>query len=427
MSKLKRKIAILACLSSLVPTYSIAGVVHDQLRMFKDAGEDVVFITTDDFHEQEKVPEGIEIRYYPRYKGKLDEIDKAEFEQYVFEVSSILKIHLEDCTTCIEHDLLFIDSFLPINWAMRAVGDMLPKLKWLHWIHSAPSRRKNLEYPWSGNFMSMPNSNIIYLNHTDIPRIAAMFDCPENEIQIVHNMVDPSSLFKFHPVTKELINKHNLYDADFICVYPTRMVGAKQPDKAVKLLAHLRNLGYKVKFVICNSWSNADQEKDYISLLKQGPLQDDELIITSQFDSQWCKDNKHDIELGVPKDVVIDLMRISDIFILPSVSEACSMIMLEAGLCKNLMVLNEDLWSLHEFGGQKIEGQTSERALYMQFGSLTRKITNYLPSEEDWFHQHALLLERTLKQNQAINFFRNIRKRHNPKWVYLNQIKPLLR
>lgn len=51
-------VAVLAALSSLEPSYSIAGVVVAQLRLLTQKGHLVVFITTDDFADQSALPEG---------------------------------------------------------------------------------------------------------------------------------------------------------------------------------------------------------------------------------------------------------------------------------------------------------------------------------------------------------------------------------
>lgn len=426
----KRKIAILGCLSSFISSYSIASIVEDQLKMLSKFGEDLIFITTDDFKDQHLVPVGVEIRYYPRYKGTLDpnQIDIIEFEKYVFEVSSILRNHLLDCSHVIQHDLLFIHSYIPVNWAIRHCASLLPKLKWFHWQHSAPSNRPaDCTYPLTGCYMGMDNSTFIYLNRTDIPRVAERYDIPENKIAVVHNFIDFEKQFNFHPLTSELVEAYDLFNADTICIYPTRITPGKQIHKAVKLLEQMKKQGQSVRLLVCNSWSNGVAEKQQMEeLLANSSLTNQELIFTSTFDSKWAKDNSFDIQLGIPRQTIFDLLRISDLFILPSSSECCSMIMLEAAASKNLMVLNSDLFSLYEFGGQKMEQEKSARALYLEFGSVTRPIANYNPSEEVWYSQKAQTIIQYQKENQAIGFFKFVRKRHNPKWVYLNEIKPLL-
>lgn len=425
----KRKVAILACLSTLNPVYSIAGVVHDQLHLLSKH-EDVVFITTDDFESQSEVPNGVEVRYYPRYQGSTDpdEIDFLKFEQYIFETSSILRNHLQDCSHVIQHDLLFITSFLPMNWAIRHCGKLLPKLKWLHWQHSSPSPKPTIcEYPFTGCYMDMPNSKFIYLNRTDIPGVAERYSIPENKVFVVHNAIDFNRLFKLHPITQELVSSFDLLSTDYLCIYPSRLVDAKQPHKIIKLMEAIKSKKKKVKLVFCNSWSNGQREQEYMKkLIAESTLSDQELIFTSEFKSNWCKENKFNIQLGVPREVSLDLMKLSDLFILPSVAECCSMMMLEAAATKNLLILNDDLQSLHEFGGQKINGDLSERTLYMQFGSITRGLINYLPSEEAWLSARADQIIEVQKNNQAIGMFKFVRKRHNPEWIYTNEILPLL-
>ena len=429
MTPNNRKVAILACLSSLNPNYSIAGIVHDQLDLLAKH-ENLVFITSDDFKDQHLVPKGVEIRYYTRSNESMDpeKLDIGKFEQYINATGIKLKELLKDCTHVIQHDLLFIHEYAFMNWSIRKCAELLPNLKWLHWQHSAPSRRPlDCAYPFTGCYMGMNNSTFVYLNRTDIPEVAQRYSIPENQIALVHNFLDFDKMFRLHPLTKEIIQSQNLYKADTLCIYPTRLTEAKQIDKAIQLIEQLKVKGQEVRMIVCNSWSNGEQEIDYLKKLEsESFLSKEELLFTSTFDSEWCKESEVDIKLGLPRAVVQDLLRLSDLFILPSISECCSMVMLEAAANKNLMILNQDLWSLHEFGGQIMNNSTSKNALYMEFGSCTRPIANYSPSEEEWYANKAQEILDYQNSNQAINFFKTVRKRHNPEWVYFNQIEPLL-
>lgn len=424
----KDKIAVLACLSSLVHSYSVAGIVEEHINLLSKY-HDIVFITTDDFTDQHLIPANVEIRYYPRYKGNLDEdkLNIIEFEKYVFEASSILRNNLLDCTHVFQHDLLFIHSYVPVNWAIRQCATLLPKLKWFHWQHSAPSKKPmDCKYPFTGCYEKLDNSTFIYLNKTDIPGVAERYNIPEGSIRIVHNFVDFKKSFNLHPLTCEFIDSFELFKADTICIYPTRVTPGKQIQKVIKLLEALKASGQEVKLIICNSWSNGDKEASLIEeYISNSTLTKNELIFTSEFDSQWAKDNSFNMKLGIPKQVVFDLQRIADLFILPSTSECCSLVMLEAVASKNLVILNSDLMSLYEFGGQKMNGDLGTRALYLEFGSITRPIGNYLPSEAEWYLDKAKSIINYQKANQSIEFFKYVRKRHNPEWVYFNQIFPL--
>ncbi len=421
----------MAALANLEPSYSVAAVADGQIKLLKELGHEVVFVTTDDFREADKLPSDVEVRQYPRPAFPFSAEGYADFNTYVAITSKLLRQLLADCSTCITHDLLFLTDFLPINWAIRKAGAKLPSLHWLHWIHSGPSSRpQNLEYPLAGCYSGMERSELVYVNRTDVPALADMFNVPETNIRVVHNFLDPTSIYEFHPLSTELLRHIDYQSADVVAVYPTRTTPAKQVDKAVKLMGAVKANGLSPRIVVCNSYSNADGEKKQVEelseLAKLLGLSESECVFTSAFESSWAKECGHDIQLGVPRRVVGELMQMSDVFVLPSVSEGCSLIMLEAAMAKNLVVLNDDLKSLTEFGGQKLNGPASARCLYFSFGSVSRPISQYHPSEEQWYLDHARSLISHLESDQSLEFFRHVRKRHSPRWVYLNQLGPLL-
>src|SRR3990167_8339059 len=121
----------------------------------------------------------------------------------------------------------------------------------------------------------------------------------------------------------------------------------------------------KVKLVVCNAHANDKREKQLIaetlSFATQKGLNASEIIFTSL-------ENPPENELGVPREVVSQLFQLSNIFIFPSISENCSLVLLEAMLSKNLLVLNDSVMPMREFG--------KENALYFKFGGLDENV-NY--------------------------------------------------
>lgn len=107
------KLGVLGVLSNLHRQYSIAGVVIDQLHMLKRAGHDVVFITTSDFQDSDKLPDGVTVRTYDRYHGPLNPVDKGAFDEYVQRTKTTLVECLSDRDVCLTHDVLFLRDFVP--------------------------------------------------------------------------------------------------------------------------------------------------------------------------------------------------------------------------------------------------------------------------------------------------------------------------
>jgi glycosyltransferase involved in cell wall biosynthesis len=425
------KVAVLAVLANFEASYSVAGVTLAYVKLLRRMGHEVVFVTTSDFTGGDKLPVGVEVRTYKRYQGKLDEIDIPAFDAYVRPAATEIAKALRDCSVCLTHDVIFLKDFVAVNWAARIAAESLPHLRWLHWIHSAPSPRpQKLEYPLSACYCDMPRSEFVCVNRTDVPRVRDMYAVPEGHVRTVHNFVDPVGFLDLHPLTAEFYEQYRLYDADTICVYPTRLVVAKQVDKTIKLLSRIKALGQQVRLFVCNSYSNAEPEKKLAgklrTLAESVGLGKDECVITSLVKSKWAGESGHNIELGVPNRVVCEMLQLADLFVLPSISEACSVIMLEASITKNLMVLNRDLLTTPEFLGQELDPEYTKRGLALSFGSLTRPISGYLPSEESWFEDRARAVVAAQERNQALQFFKYVRKYHSPEWVYRNQLLPLI-
>lgn len=432
----RRKIAVLGALSDLNPAYSIATVALDHLFMLREAGEDVVFITTEEFKAFDLLPNGVEVRTFPRFHGFKEEVAKVpnppkewldEFDQYVFEASACLRAALEDITHCITHDVLFLSGFLWVGWAVRRAAESCTKIKFYHWVHSGPSKKpEHITYPLTGCYMPMQNSIYCYPNRSDIPRVAEMFGCRENDVQCVYNTVDPVRLFDMHPISRKLIRDWELLSFDVLCVYPTRVCSAKQPDKLIKLLGALKRVSkLSVCLVICNTWSTTPKHREELDQLQcLANMEGLDIRFTSL--KKPPKGVEVNMEIGVPKKVVMDLLRISDIFILPSISETASLVLLEAGLSKNFIVVNEDLLCMREFTGQVMEDGFTGKALQLQFGSVTRPVKQMLPSEQAWYAAQAEKLLSRWESDPSLSFFRYVKRYHNPKYVYENQLKPLL-
>jgi glycosyltransferase involved in cell wall biosynthesis len=427
----RHKIAVLGVFANLDPAYSVAGVAAAHIRLLVSKGHSVVFITTDDF-DGAGIPEEVEVRTYPRYQGSIPEgSTDPNFESYVFRNARAIAGHLSDVAVCLTHDVIFIRDYLPVNWAMRRANELSPGVRWLHWIHSAPSKRPaHLAYPLIGCYSEMSDSEIIYLHRTDVPRVAEMFDMPEARVRVVHNAVDPFEFGSSHPFAKELLTDIRYHEADTICIYPTRLTEAKQVDKLIKLMGSLKSHGQVVRLIVCNSYSNAAKEQATIGRLRklasEWGLSESEAVFTASHSSRWAEETGYDLRLGVPRAAVFELLRISDLFVLPSMSEACSVVLLEAVLAKNLVVLNADLQSLYEFGGQVLDADASSRSIYYSFGSLMRPLVSYRPDEQSWYADHARALSEHQAREKALQFFKHVRKKHHPDWIYHNQLKPLL-
>lgn len=411
----KKRIGILTTFYNIDPAYSLASIVIDQLTVFKKYGYDIVLFVHDNFEGE--VPEGVEVRkIVPRFNlvdyAATNKLAK-DFDKQVETITEALNKNATDIDVMITHDIIFQGWFLPYNVAITKTN---LKCKWLHWIHSAPSPRPDLKYPFSCRFTLPSNSKLVYLNHSDVIRVAEMYGAWSKDVRVVHNIKDPRTFWNLHPLTKELIDQYGILDADIMAIYPLstpRMVAGKSVDKVIRLMGKFKKLGKKVCLVVPNAHANADKDKklvdQMIELGREQGLDHTDLIFTSYH-------NKPKWELGVPSQVISELFRLTNVFIFPSRSENCSLVLLEAALSKNLLVLNEDFSPMKDF--------FHEQALYFGFGSLN--VDRNYENEDLWYEDVAKIILSELKENKALNSFNKLKQKFNMDSIFVEQIEPLL-
>jgi len=416
--KKSKKVACLTTFYEWSKAYSLTSVVEEQLLSLLENGYTPILFVHDNFKDDAKVPTGVEIRkVVPRfqlidYSGHQD--PEPGFQEQVAKIKEAFKSHLKDVDFVFTHDLIFQGWFLPYNVGMREAAKDLP-CKWFHWIHSAPSPRpENLVTPHVWRYAKMPNSKLVYMNHYDTLRVAEMYGGQLDDVRVVYNPLDLRSFFNYSPFVSNLIKKYDILSADIVDVYPvssTRFTG-KQVDKLLRVMGNLKKRGKKVRFICPNAHANAQREKSGIDYLIQKGIE----FGLSRQDMIFTSYEGKEYEVGVSHEIVRELFTLSNLFIFPTQSENCPLILLEAAASKCLLVLNQSFAPLREFFG--------ENALYFQFGSLTETVS--YNNEEVWYEDVAKVIIAELSKNRPINAFNKLRQKFNRDWIFKNQMEPML-
>lgn len=416
------KIGILTTFSNFNSEFSLTTVVSQQLTMLVRHDHKPVLFVLDNFKDDNKVPEGVEIRKVvpqlilePYAQNKLENLDsdvakaKAAFEE-----------HMQDIDVCLSHDIIFINSYLPYNVALRqAIAGKLSKVKWLHWAHSAPCLKPQMEgSPYDNLFILPDNSHLIYMNYTDVIRLAEMYGTLPSKVRTVFNPMDIRDLYDFQPITRKIIDYYDLMSADFIATYPlstTRMGDdGKQLGKVIWVMSHLKKKGASIRIVVPNAHANADNEKRAIEEMyrfaSECGVERRELIFTSLVDVPK-------LEHGVPHEVVRDLFTLGNLFIFPSASENCPLILLEAMAAKNILVLNKNFPAMKDFG--------MNNALYFNFGSLIEN-PEFPNGKDNYMKDVATLIMSEAIQNKAVMAQVKLRKEFNVDYIWKRQLEPAI-
>ncbi len=417
---MKPKVGILTTFYDLNKAYSLTSVVEAQLAALVKYGYAPVLFVHDNFSDDALVPDGVEVRkVIPRFL-LVDYSNNQElstgFEEQVVAAYEALKAHTADIEVIFEHDLIFQGWFLPYCVAIHKLASETNQ-RWFHWTHSVPNTvPQGTKYPHTLRYQLPARSKLVYLNNFHLIRAAESYGVFPKDVRVVYNPVDPRLYYDLHPIVSRLINIYDLLSADFMQVYPvstTRMLDGKQLYTVIDIFAKLKESGRSVRLVVANAHANDKREKQVIAetlnyAAKVG-LSPYELIFTSLEDAPKY-------ETGIPREAVSQLFLLANLFIFPSISENCPLILLEAMMAKNMLILNNNVGPMREFA--------QENALYFNFGGLDDRVE--YKNREQFMHDVARIIISEFETNRTLKVANRLKKDFNFDRIFKKQIEPLL-
>lgn len=352
--------------------YSLVSVVETQLKMLLDHGYEPVVLVDERFEKTDKLlwqPHTIDIRpVIPR----LDRPDNLTGKTI-----KVLKEQLQGVDVVFTHDIILHSFYKPYFEAIKQFQDVT----WLNWIHSRPS----------GNY-DIPPGYIVYPNASEKSLVCQSYGLGEQEHKVKVNRashaIDPLEIWSYSSLTKDLVLASDFLGGDFSLIYPRGGDPGKQTEKILYLLAGIRHAGYEPRLLIVDWQSQGDKFQKYmdkIELLAENLGLLDCVHFTSRLDDR-CNQ-------GIPRQSVIELLDLSNIYIHSSNGETYGLVVHEAILRGNLVVLNHDTSVMRELFG--------EAGIYMDFGSSTVNRT-YAPDEKTFWQDEARRLIAEYKQNRAL-------------------------
>jgi len=376
------RVAILTTFADFNQSYSLVGVVLEQCAMLKENGMDyALFVNEIGPRLNDESIDSVDWlnvrKEMPTASLKEDVIDDDLSER----TQKFLRGILDDFDVVICHDLMFLTWNVSYNHAIRAVADDFPNVTWVHWVHSAPGGRPARLLPDSAQLLRYtpaPNSIYVYLNHEDRLRYAESIGVDVGDVEVCYNPTDMASFLGCDEKEATFIRDFRLWDHDLMQTYPISMTRANEKGlpKVIAMFGAWKQLGFGVKLVVANAHCTAKKEKATVETYKEmgyreWGLTPHDLIFTSDVEG-W--------EYQAPHRTVKRLLQLSNIFLFPTVSEACSRVLQEASLAGCLVVGNSSFSPMYEFLDPSCPKHT--------FGSL-RDERKYHPSEQQWLREVA--------------------------------------
>jgi len=444
----KPKVCIFTNFFNFDEAYSLIRVTEDQIKMFKKHDYPLKVIVSDSFKPAGEFTEDI-LERVPNVPCHNEVKKDPTFDEDVESIRKRLAEILKDIDVCITQDIAYKPSELKYQVALRKLltnQDVFGGIVFYHWINSAtpPVVLGNLMGMFEDEYLNLfkkpiPNSYYVFFNDISKEMIATNFNVPLEKVKTVHH---PCDLDRIYGVTsdhlKAFIDKRDVYSADAICVYPIRLDRGKQVQHVIKTMAKVKEFDLSVRCIIVDFHSSGGDKVTYRDELKQlgidWGLSPKELAFTSEFCEDW--------NVGIPGDDVLALFRLSNVFIMPSVSESYSLITQEAALTKNVIVLNQDFPPFRDiFGDKAIFRKYSSNwdvlAGYNEaMGEGKHSTTEYGPNniskderkkyEEMYHFETAAKIVNELNTGLAMAMQRRIRKLRSLDAVFKKEIEPLL-
>ncbi len=229
--------------------------------------------------------------------------------------------------------------------------------------------------------------------------MAAYYGISEERVWIAPNIRDLTLQNRWTALASKIALTSEMLEADVVQVYPfsTPRAKSKGVDTAIKVFGRLKECGNTVRLVLVNAHNNGEHPQAEIRRLRtlagERGLSAKDVIFTS--DIEGAGD-------GVSGDVVADLQQAANLFVFPSTSESCGLVMLEAGINGQLLVLNEALPTL-------LDAVDRTSAIYAPFGQdvdatsevmieeLAERIDGHLKGSMENQAKRALLRQYSLK------------------------------
>lgn len=424
------KVAVLTMFNGLSSTYSLVNVVADHLNMLLQEGICTKVLVSEDCPDNERkgvfADERIEwVKVTNKRKGEQIRwhdyaMPSGKVHDSFFEESDVIAADLaeklSDVDVCMMHDILYQGWHLVHNIAVRKAQKELPHIRFIAFTHSLPVKPPlNMEYPFSARYESMPNTLFAYPTASGIPALAQQYHVPEGKCRVIYNAM-PVIEAASTPL-QQVHRQWNLLEPDILIVYPGRLTSGKRFEKVAALAGAIQQKTEQKTAVIFCDFPSMDTDgatyKEKIrNIGKQSGLIEGSMVFTSELGFLQ----------GYPREAVLELFSLSNLFICPSYSESFGLTVLEAAGRGNFLVLNEAVPALEELG-KKLH------AYFMRwdarnFGYDTQE--NYLPSERAYYENHARQIVNLMREDRVLFAKTAARQTYNPKWIWDNQLAPLL-
>ncbi len=421
---MNERVAILTTFQEFNPYYSLTGIVKDQVAMLLKYGHHVNLYVAENFSGGASLPSEWQSNPLFALKPEIphyhltDYFSIKDIPEYLptlaIEWADRLRPSIEESDIVLTHDFIFTGWFLPYAMMVRELSkpDHMKRVKWLHWIHSVPSGRRD----WWSIREYGGTHKIAYPNASDALLVAEQFRGILQDVRVIPHIKDMRTWFDFDPETCSFIEQYPaVMQSSFVQILPASAdrMSAKRVDDVIRIFGNLKSAGFSVCLVIANQWATTVRWKEDIAEYRHVAnlcnLTPDEVIFTSEYKAPT-------FETGLPKRMLRELFQLSNLFIFPTREESFGLVVPEAALSGGvLLVLNRSLQQQIEISGMT--------GLYFNFGSFHQEV--HIPNIDQYLSDIAKIIVGRFRENESILAKTFMRQHYNMDRLYNRVYAPI--
>jgi glycosyltransferase involved in cell wall biosynthesis len=318
--------------------------------------------------KKDALPSGTEFISIPELDSRHPEIQKMDFTlvkgrvpQNFERMTQTIREQLANVLPRFDHVIVhnvFTKHFnLPLTAALfRLVesGELRHCIAWCHdfsWTSKNSRSSVYPEYPWDLLRTYHPKISYVTISKQRKKSLVNLLGCIADQVKVIYNGVDADILMGISREGHRLIKCLGLLDSDLNMIMPVRVTHAKNIELALELGAAMKNRGIVFRLILTGPPDPHDPKSmQYFHSLQ---TKRDELGLTEEmrfiFESGPNPLQQYEIDF----DRVCELLRASDLMLMPSHREGFGMPILEAGLL-GLMIFTTEVPAASEIAEEYV-------------------------------------------------------------------------
>lgn len=242
----------------------------------------------------------------------------------------------ENSDVIIVHNAITLHKNLALTAALYELSkqNKFAMIAWCHdfaWRDALYTPDLHSGYPWDLLRTAWPNIHYVAVSQHRRNMLVDLLNIDKSEISVVPPGIDVEQILNLSPISRQMIKKLNLLEAEPVILLPARLTRRKNIEFALRVISAVRREYPKVALLITGppgphnpkNIAYLESLRNLVKELDTGP--------NTHFLYELGENDK---PLIVHDEVIADFYRFADILLFPSLREGFGIPILEAGLSR---------------------------------------------------------------------------------------------